>query len=124
MIRLTLLERLDLVIEVLFSLFALAQLLDLDLFSKLLQAALFLGRLASFDARRLVEQLLSDLLHVVVGFKHFGVIVVRTGEGHIGGLEQLVRVLGRPQGLLVAERGLRREPKTRQTVSLTQHVEL
>jgi len=74
-------EPLEPLLHVFLAALALLELLELHLLTDLLAFALASPRLALRDGCALVEQTLSDALHVRVRLDHFGEKVVRSREG-------------------------------------------
>ena len=100
-IKLTSLEKLDLVHGILLLATSLLQLGNLDLLSKLLEISLSSCFGRGLFARRLINQLALDLAHVLVALDHLGKVVCRARERHAFLLEQTAGFGNGIQGLLV-----------------------
>lgn len=79
----TALEALQPLLHILLALLPLLDLLDLHLLAELLTLPLPALLLALLDPRALVEQALSDALHVRIRLDHLGKVVRRPGKGEI-----------------------------------------
>jgi len=100
-IKLTSLEKLDLVHGVLLLATSLLQFCNLDLLSELLEISLSSCFGRGLLARCLVDQLALDLAHVLVALDHLGKVVCRAGEWYTFLLEQTAGCGNGIQRLLV-----------------------
>lgn len=89
-------------LHVLFAVLALLELLELHLFANLLAFALAPPCLALCNTRALIEQTLSDALHMSIRLDHFGKEIVRSREREMVFCSEDTRGCCTMQGLFVA----------------------
>jgi hypothetical protein len=89
-------------LHVLFAVLALLELLELHLLANLLAFALAPPCLALCNTRALIEQTLSDALHMRIRLDHFGKEIVRSREWEVVFRSEDPRGFCTMQGLFVA----------------------